>query len=72
MKGGLGALPTGLGALKIRVTSRPNGQWPNSNEFPTLGLTASTMISVLGGRIAIKIIILLILILSHGQSDIER
>ena len=26
MKGGLGALPTGLDALKIRVTSRPNGQ----------------------------------------------
>ena len=38
MKGGLGALPTGLGALKIRVTSRPNGQCLKSNEFPTLYL----------------------------------
>ena len=36
MKGGLGVLPTGLGVLKIRVTSRPNGQCPKSNEFPTL------------------------------------
>ena len=37
MKGGLGALPTGLGA-QFRVTSRPNGPCPKSNEFPLVDL----------------------------------
>ena len=43
----LGALPTGLGALKIIVTSRPNGQCPKSNEFPTLIYVKLTLSNVL-------------------------